>query len=349
MATGVVVWSQTAATNASADGNANWAEGMAPSQINDSARAIMASVAKWRDDLNATLLASGVSTAITVTTNQVEASLTAGYEVTWTTTFNCGAPVTLNVDSLGAKPLRRAPGVALLADSLKGGVPFRASYFASNGGEWLIQGWRSPLVVTQVLSTSGTYTPTANMAYVRVQAVGGGGGGGNANAGAYRSGAGGSGGTYSESILSATQITSSQTVTIGAGGVGGTAVSSATDGGATSLGSLVTAPGGKGAAGGGSFVRGAIAPSSGTAQWCILGQPGGSSFNTSTSGELVWSGKGGNSALGFGGAATGRNNNSTGDDGGNYGGGGSGAATYNAGAATGGSGGSGVIIVTEYL
>ena len=51
MATGVVSWSQTAATNASADSSINWAEGQAPSTINDSARALMASAAKYRDDL----------------------------------------------------------------------------------------------------------------------------------------------------------------------------------------------------------------------------------------------------------------------------------------------------------
>ena len=48
---GVPLWSTTAASNANADPAVNWAEGMAPSAVNDSARATMASVAKWRDDL----------------------------------------------------------------------------------------------------------------------------------------------------------------------------------------------------------------------------------------------------------------------------------------------------------
>ena len=41
-------WSATAASNASV-GNINWAEGQAPSSINDSARYEMADVAMWRD------------------------------------------------------------------------------------------------------------------------------------------------------------------------------------------------------------------------------------------------------------------------------------------------------------
>ena len=74
--TGVVSWSQTAASNATADSNVNWAEGMAPSQVNDSARAQMASVAKWRDDLSGALVTGGTSAAYTLTSNQSFSSLT---------------------------------------------------------------------------------------------------------------------------------------------------------------------------------------------------------------------------------------------------------------------------------
>ena len=40
-------WSQTAASNATADASINWQEGQAPSSVNDSARAMMASAAAW--------------------------------------------------------------------------------------------------------------------------------------------------------------------------------------------------------------------------------------------------------------------------------------------------------------
>ena len=50
MATGIGAWSTTAATNSSADSNINWAEGQAPSTVNDSARAMMAAVATWLRD-----------------------------------------------------------------------------------------------------------------------------------------------------------------------------------------------------------------------------------------------------------------------------------------------------------
>jgi hypothetical protein len=41
-------WSRTAANNATADGSINWAEGQAPSTVNDSARAMMAAASNDR-------------------------------------------------------------------------------------------------------------------------------------------------------------------------------------------------------------------------------------------------------------------------------------------------------------
>ena len=63
-------WSTTAANNATADATINWAEGQAPSSVNDSARAEMAAVAKFRDDIAGAITTGGTSTAYTVTSNQ---------------------------------------------------------------------------------------------------------------------------------------------------------------------------------------------------------------------------------------------------------------------------------------
>jgi len=48
---------------------------MAPSAVNDSARAEMAAVAKWRDDISGTLTTSGSSTVYSLTTNSTFDSL----------------------------------------------------------------------------------------------------------------------------------------------------------------------------------------------------------------------------------------------------------------------------------
>lgn len=141
MAVGLQVWSQTASSNASADSAVNYAEGMAPSALNDSARAVMASMAKWRDDINGTITTGGAAAAYTVTTNQTQAALTAGYLVAFVPHATNEATVTLNVDSLGAKPLRSAPGVELPAGALVQGTPYVATYYTSNSGEWILHGF----------------------------------------------------------------------------------------------------------------------------------------------------------------------------------------------------------------
>lgn len=155
MATGVASWSKTAASNATADSAVNWAEGMAPSAVNDSARSEMASVAKWRDDLNGTITTSGTSTAYTLTSNQGLA-LTAGYTVSFVPHATNGATVTLNADSLGAKPLRSAPGVELAVGALMIGTPYLATYYTSNSGEWIIQSYFGTAQQTAMQTATAT-------------------------------------------------------------------------------------------------------------------------------------------------------------------------------------------------
>jgi len=63
-------WSKAPAGNATADPTINWAEGQSPSSVNDSARAMMARVAEWRDDVSGGITSGNTSTAYTLTSNQ---------------------------------------------------------------------------------------------------------------------------------------------------------------------------------------------------------------------------------------------------------------------------------------
>lgn len=154
MATGVNVWSKTAALNNVADSAVNWQENQAPSSVNDSARGMMAATAKWRDDLNGTVTTAGSSTAYTATSNQTFAALTAGIEIACQFDEDCGATVTLNVDGLGAKPLRSAAGVELVAGAIKAGSVHRATYFTSNSGEWLLHDVNPTIIAADQVVTA---------------------------------------------------------------------------------------------------------------------------------------------------------------------------------------------------
>jgi microcystin-dependent protein len=123
-------WSQTSASDATADSTINWQEGQAPSTVNDSARAMMAATAKYRDDIAGAIVTGGTSTAYTVSSYQVFDTLAhlGGQTVAFTPHTTNGATVTLNVDSLGAKPLRTSPGVELLAGTIIQGTPYVVVY-----------------------------------------------------------------------------------------------------------------------------------------------------------------------------------------------------------------------------
>lgn len=205
----------------------------------------------------------------------------------------------------------------------------------------------------QIFTSSGTYTPTSGMVYVRAECVGSGGGGGGspANAGA----GGGGAGAYSRVILTAAQIGASKTVTIATGGAGGAAGSNAGAAGSgdTSLSTLLLCkPGSGGAAGvANSAVQGGQAgsPTGGVGDYVIAGGPGASGGGGLTAG-FCFGGQGGGSYL-RGGQRGGANAAAgTGVAGGvgasgTGGGGGSGGA----GSVDGGGGGDGVIIITEFI
>lgn len=127
-------WSKTAASNSSADSTINWAEGQAPSTVNDSARAMMASTAAFRDDISGAIATGGTSTAYTVTSYQVFDTLAHmnGQMIAFSPhTTNTGT-TTLNVDGLGAKPLRSAPSTEIPSGTLIQGTPYVALYNSSD-------------------------------------------------------------------------------------------------------------------------------------------------------------------------------------------------------------------------
>ncbi len=198
----------------------------------------------------------------------------------------------------------------------------------------------------KVFTGSGTYTPSPGLVYAVIEVVGGGGGGGSfsdntCSGHSNYCGGGGGGGGYARKTLTAAQIGSSQTVTIGAGGTGGVGNGSCgnngINGGTSSFGPsgspFLSASGGTG---GYSNGNGGVGSNGNGGDLNIYGSDG---FNALIQTSCQSFDGGGSSYFGPGCSAWAGN-------GINYGGGGCGGYFY---AHNGGAGAGGVVIVTEYI
>src|ERR1019366_7073521 len=126
-------------------------EGQAPSSVNDSARAMMARLAEWRNDTSGNMVyTTGTLTAYVVASNQVFDSLAdmSGQMIAFNPHVTNGTPVTLNVDGLGAKPLRFGPTLTTPLELQTGvliqGTPYLATYNNGDGSWYLQVGFNDP-------------------------------------------------------------------------------------------------------------------------------------------------------------------------------------------------------------
>lgn len=133
---GLYSWSQTDASNATADSTINLAEGQTPGSLNNSMRALMGRVADWRDDLagvkpsNATMATTGSANAQALTTNASinPAALTHGWMVTFKAGYTNTAACTLAVDSLTAKNIQAVAGSNLSGGEIVAGCYYTVHY-----------------------------------------------------------------------------------------------------------------------------------------------------------------------------------------------------------------------------
>lgn len=197
----------------------------------------------------------------------------------------------------------------------------------------------SGLGSTQVFTSSDTWIHPDGLLRAEIIDVAAGGGGGGTPSNNNVGGAGGGGGTAFE-LIEAADLGSTETVTIGAGGIGGIGSNPGTQGGTSSFGAHNSATGGAGGINnGGDGGIGGVGVGGDTN---IEG--GGGTGNPGSDGSARGP-AGGSSTLG--GGATGRIGN--GLNGGNYGGGGAGGGGNGGSSTDGGNGADGIIIVKEYF
>jgi hypothetical protein len=289
----------------------------------------------------------GNQTTLFSVNRRIYATVTAGtiYGTVTASSFSSNTSVTVKWDS-GALD----SGLSQVAYSILN--PTNPSYLS--------------LVNIQILSSSGVLAPTNGANRAKIRAVGGGGAGGGTptTAGSNSSAAGGgsSGGYIEAWVTTGWQGLAGTTVTIGAGGTGSVGAGGA-NGGDTTLGAVLTAPGGKGAvvaaAQSTSPVgpwtlptgpRGTVSSIPSTTLTAVLEMTGGlGTYGYVATANSPIAGDGGSNPLGIGGLGNG-STTATGNNGSGYGSGGSGASSFNTSTTyAGGNGAGGVIIIEEYL
>jgi len=203
-------------------------------------------------------------------------------------TINTGV-CTLNVNSLGAKTIKKDFNIDLADGDIKANQLIEVVYDGTNFQMF------SPVFLTdvQTFTSSGTWTkPSGTPKAVEVIVIGAGGNGGNgfgANAGTNRGGSsGGGGGTPIRKIFPAGALGATETVTVGASA-----------GASSVFGSFITSIGG----GGGD--NGSVVMTAGGAGAGLVGRAGGSASGTSLEGAgSATAGSDGRSAA-YGGASGG--------------------------------------------
>ncbi len=129
----VLDWSQTASANDVSDASINWVEGQAASTVNNSARALMAQIAKWLSDQGAgKRTTAGSGNAYTITNDAAGASYQNGEIIAMVLDrANTGA-TTLNSNARGAIAFRPVTGVDHNSGDLKAGQAVLAHYRSSS-------------------------------------------------------------------------------------------------------------------------------------------------------------------------------------------------------------------------
>lgn len=157
-------WSLTASNNASADSGLTWAEGQAPSTVNNSARVMMQRVAEILADMGGALTAGGTANGLTVTANSGFTAYSNGIMIAFKAASDNTGAATLNVNGVGAKAIRKlgeSGDIALEAGDILTGAVYVARYnSALNGGAgaWQLINARTVLPNIEYATKSANYT-----------------------------------------------------------------------------------------------------------------------------------------------------------------------------------------------
>src|SRR5690606_20427268 len=120
-----------------ANNTERWPENMQFSAVNDAGRADEGILARWWRDNNGSLTASGSSNAFTVTSNRTIAQLYDDLTLCFTANHTITGACTLNLNGIGAKPIKSPNGANLGSGAIVEGQPVKVIY-KSGPDAWLM-------------------------------------------------------------------------------------------------------------------------------------------------------------------------------------------------------------------
>src|SRR5687767_13807273 len=112
----VHTWSVTDASNIDL-----YPEHMTFGAVNDGGRAVQGAVARWFKDTNGSIDASGSSNAFSITSNRTITALADDLVMSFTANDTINGAATLNLNTLGAKDIKRFNGNALASGDIISG------------------------------------------------------------------------------------------------------------------------------------------------------------------------------------------------------------------------------------
>src|SRR5678816_293324 len=114
-----------------ANNTGRWPENMQFSAVNDAGRADEGILARWFRDWNGSIVASGSANAFAITSNRTIASLANNTVMAFTANHTIDGAATLNLNTLGAKSIKRFNGNALASGDIVSGQPVMVIYKSS--------------------------------------------------------------------------------------------------------------------------------------------------------------------------------------------------------------------------
>lgn len=111
-----------------ASNTARFPESMAPSAVNDGARALEGIIARWHNDINGSVSTTGSANAYVMAANQTLSAYYTGLRLCFEANHTNTGAATLNVDGVGAKAIKDLEGGALPAGAIQSGGRYDVIY-----------------------------------------------------------------------------------------------------------------------------------------------------------------------------------------------------------------------------